>query len=616
MKTKYYGKGSDFMQTERFNKLRKKLLAELFQKSDVVNVWRKIVKNQLRNSDLKDLFDHYDFNYNIEERAVTIRNEISNGTYKAEPPIIYRIEKKMGICRHLVIPQPSDALVFQVLVEKIADEILKNQPSPNAFYSRDKSSVSKPHEVDEYNLNWRQQWKKLQKQIYKFNEEKELIVVTDLSNYYDSININELRKVFSSYSKMDEVVIDLIFRIIEEISWKPDYLPYSFRGLPTTHIEGVRLLAHSFLFEIDEVIKQKTNNCFARWMDDITIGVDSKKQAIETLSSVSDMLKSRGLALNLAKTDIYTPDEGYFHFQIAENRYIDTIEKTLVTDPNYNKICTQLHKKFKEHLLNTQARYWDKVSKRYIFTYGKIHCTKLLPDIIETYIAYPNLRQALLVYLQQIGYTIKTSDIVLQIVKEIDIFDDISLYQLCYLITQWEIPINEHSKSFLKEFEASISSFSFKRKLPFDFYCLLWFKSKYSHPEELLSFIKKYTNLWQTDTFLRRQTTAILSRLLVSNKKDVEDILNSQISSGVSSTVTLATQILFFSNLNKLDSKLLYYLFPKTAPKYYPLSKFLVLCSVLNSEKIRNDNSVKNIILNYIKDPYYLKWLDAQFNVN
>ncbi len=68
------------MQTERFNKLRKATLSKIFEKKKLTDVWRKIVRNQLRNLDLKDLYDHYDFNFNIDERALAIRNEILNGT--------------------------------------------------------------------------------------------------------------------------------------------------------------------------------------------------------------------------------------------------------------------------------------------------------------------------------------------------------------------------------------------------------------------------------------------------------------------------------------------------------------------------------------------------------
>ncbi|MGB5943290.1 MAG: RNA-directed DNA polymerase [Leeuwenhoekiella sp.] len=604
------------MQTERFNKLRKETLSKIFEKKNLTRIWRKIVKNQLRNLDLKDLYDHYDFNYNIEERALAIRNEILNGTYKVSQPLIYRIEKKFGVCRHLVIPQPIDAVVLQTLVEKIADKILENQPSENAFYSRDKHNMSFPHEVNEYGFAWRQQWKKLQKQIYHFQEEKDLIVVTDLSNYYDSIDLEELRKVFTSYSKIDEVLIDLLFRIIQEIAWKPDYLPYSKRGLPTTNIEGIRLLAHSFLFEVDHVIKQQTDNSFTRWMDDIVIGVDTRKEAIETISSISDMLKTRGLALNLAKTNIYNEEQGFYHFQIESNRFIDKIEKTKKDDQTYELDCLVLNDKFQSHFTDTQAKYWDKIAKRYITTFSKLESHLLLNSISKIYISYPGLRSHLLMYLSNIGYLNKSSEVVLEILETIDIFDDLSLYQICNLVTNWEIPTTTTSKEFLKNFERKITAFSFRRKLSSDFYCLLWFKAKYNHPEDLYRFIDKYKNLWQTDTFLRRQVTAILSRLLTTKSDKVEKLLYNQISSGITNTVTLANQILSFSELEKSNKKLNFYLFPKNKQKIYPLPKFLVLCSVLNSEKLRTNQEIKEKVMSYITDPFYLKWLDLQYNIS
>jgi hypothetical protein len=83
------------------------------------------------------------------------------------------------------------------------------------------------------------------------------LVVTDISNYYDSICVSELRKVLSSHTQINEVLVDLIFNIIAGISWTPDYLPYTGKGLPVSNIEGIRLLAHSILFEIDRMIDKK-----------------------------------------------------------------------------------------------------------------------------------------------------------------------------------------------------------------------------------------------------------------------------------------------------------------------------------------------------------------------
>src|SRR5690606_1338415 len=119
-------------------------------------------------------------------------------------PLIYRIEKKFGVCRHIVIPQPADALILQIITEFISREVLTNQPSENAFYSRDRHQPKKPHEIDEYGFNWRELWKKMQIKIYRFKEEKDLIIVTDLSNYYDSIYMPELRKIISGYVRNNE----------------------------------------------------------------------------------------------------------------------------------------------------------------------------------------------------------------------------------------------------------------------------------------------------------------------------------------------------------------------------------------------------------------------------
>lgn len=603
------------MHTERFRQLRKEALSKLFEKKEVSKIWRKIVRGQLRSLDFKDLYDHYDFNYNIEERAKAIRNELLNGTYRVSLPLIYRLEKKFGVCRHIVIPQPADALMLQVLVEHVAEQIVKYQPSDNAFYSRDKHNVGKPHETDEYGLSFRQQWKKLQKEIYRFNDEKKLLIVTDLSNYYDSIGINELKKVFLGYIEANEVLVDVLFRVIEEISWKPDYLPYSARGLPTSNLEAIRLLAHSFLFELDEVLDKRTNKNFTRWMDDIVIGVNTRREAIELISSVSDMLKSRGLALNLSKTAIYNTQEARYHFQIEENRYLDSFEDIKRGDKNYSKATAELRKNFNKHFKDQSPKYWDKIAKRYITAFGKTKSTRLLSEIVDVYLNYPDLRSNLLFYLAKIGYSKRSSNKLQSILASIDVFDDISLFKLANLITLWEVPLKDNAMNFLDSVDNKLVSAAFKSKNPADFYSALWFKSKYNHPEELNRFIKKYQNLWQSDSFLRRQVTAVMSRLLVTNSKEIDELLRIQISSGVVSTVSLANQIQLFSGIEKLDGKLRFYLFPKNEQRPYPLPKFLVLCSVLNSKKIRNNESIRDAVLDHVHDPYYRKWLEHQYNI-
>nr|EES53626.1 MAG: hypothetical protein UBAL3_74420085 [Leptospirillum ferrodiazotrophum] len=332
----------------------------ILEKNSMCRFWRKIVRDQLRKLDIKDIYDHYDFNFNIDDRVTAIRNDIMNGTYKPEVPLVYRIEKKYGICRHMVIPNPADALILQVIVENLADQLISKQPSENAYFSRDKHNVGKIHEGIEYGVPFRKQWKELQKKIYKFHDEKELLIVTDITNYYDSIYLPELRKVFLSQISAPEVIVDLLFQIIEAISWKPDYLPYSGRGLPTTNLEAIRLLAHSFLFEIDEILKKETNNSFVRWMDDFTIGVNTSKEAISILCAISDMLKSRGLALNIPKTAILNAKQVEHEFLINKNMELDSFEKNEIKD--IKQIEKVLYKKFNIHLREKKLKVLGKSS--------------------------------------------------------------------------------------------------------------------------------------------------------------------------------------------------------------------------------------------------------------
>ncbi len=590
------------MKTARFE-IRTKILQKYFTKKNIVNIWRNVVKNQLRALDVKDLFDFYDFNYLIEERVLSIRQEVLSGGYQIDKPLIFKVEKKLGICRHLIIPQPNDALIMQIITESIVFKIKKRQPSQNAFYARDTYIFNK-NKFDsdtEYGVNWLVQWKNMQKKIYKFNEGKNLLVVTDLSNYFDSIDLSMLRESILSMTKCeDQVLIDLLFRIIEEISWKPDYLPYIKHRLPTINIKAIRLLGHSFLFEVDEILGRCSGKCFVRWMDDIVVGVNSRDEAIKMLNNVSDVLKSRGLALNLSKTNLYTNSDFEFNFLTNENKYLDSLEHF----KNFSgSEIIKVIIRFEAHLQNKKPKYWSKITKRFITFFSK-HKVDILKQIQSLYIEEPSLRQSLSRYLIYIGYSRKTADFMLGIYQNLHIYDDVSLFYLSNVLTTWQIPDTEEGKVFLDNIYKNIKNFGD----PFQFYCLLWIKSKYADPKNFLTFIKKYKNKWKQHGFLRREVVSLLARLYLYDELAVVSLLNEQVQSGIAAVVSIANLLLDFVKLDKLDKKLNAYLFPKNLNDY-SLSRFLVLCAILNSSKIRESIDVKRKIKQYIKDPYFKKWL-------
>jgi hypothetical protein len=602
------------MHTERFQRLRKKTLEAVFDKSYATKIWRSTVRNQLRGLDIKDLFDHYDFNFNIEDRIQAIKASILDGSYVVSTPLIYRTEKKYGVCRHMVIPQPDDALILQCLTEQVSASVLKRQPSKNAFYSRDKHNVKKPHEAVEYGLTFRQQWKNLQRKIYNFADSFKYLVVTDLTNYFDSIDLRELRRVFVSQIQADEVVVDLIFKVVEGFSWKPDYLPYSHRGLPTSNVEPIRLLGHSFLFEVDQILKERTKENFARWMDDITCGINEKREGIALLSDISDVLKSRGLALNLSKTHILSAEEAYYHFQIAKNLEIDKYEAVKPGTTEGITAEREVWSRYKAHFKDRGPKAWDKVAKRYITTLGKLQSDKPLNDLGERYIANPGLRPNYLIYLAVRGYSYKGSARVLEILRTIDPFDDLSLFQISHLLTQWSVPRNKRGLAFIAEARDLLTAHAKSKKDPLAFFALLWFLSKYETGEYLYGFLTRYRNIWQANAFLRRQATAAMARFGKRSPKHRE-LINHQAMSGVPAAVSVAIQLTQFGELGSLNFNLVAYLFPTKKSGLYSHSKFMVLCSVLASEPIRKDPDVHAKVDAYVSDPWHREILRREFLV-
>ena len=73
--------------------------------------------------------------------------------------------------------------------------------------------------------------------------------------------------------------------------WQPDYMPRVPIGLPQMNLDAPRLLAHCFLFEIDTFLESIPNADFARFMDDIDIGVDTVSEAREVIKNLGAVRK-------------------------------------------------------------------------------------------------------------------------------------------------------------------------------------------------------------------------------------------------------------------------------------------------------------------------------------
>ena len=119
----------------------------------------------------------------------------------------------------------------------------------------------------------------------------------------------------------------LIF-VLSCLLWQPDYMPRVEIGLPQINLDAPRLLAHCFLYELDEFLAGRRDLDFVRFMDDIDIGVDKLADARNILRSVDLVLQTRQVRLNSGKTRILTSAEAFQHFRVKDNISIDKLKGT------------------------------------------------------------------------------------------------------------------------------------------------------------------------------------------------------------------------------------------------------------------------------------------------
>jgi hypothetical protein len=279
----------------------------------------------MRRQPVPDPLEHLDFHIRIEAICTAIEAEVLSAAYIPRSPIRFLAEKSKGLCRQLVIPSVKDSLILQTLSDALWAEIRTKAPTTKSFYALDDhqfSKIVKGHSSEYGPIN---AWLAFQQTIFGFAKSKKYIVVTDIANYYDSISYDHLRNILADYASAREHALDLLIYTLSCMLWQPDYMPRVPVGLPQAQLDAPRLLAHSFLFEIDELLSHTAGIDFARYMDDIDIGVDTIPEARRALRDLDLALQTRQIRLNSGKTRILTEAQAYDHFKIRENLLLDKL---------------------------------------------------------------------------------------------------------------------------------------------------------------------------------------------------------------------------------------------------------------------------------------------------
>ncbi len=534
------------------------------------------MRDGLRHQPVLDLHDYHDFHRSSEGLLGVLESDIADYVYRPKRAQPIRLEKAAGVSRILHLLAPEDAVVLQTIVEVISPEIKGAQPSKNAFYSRSHGHVENPGALDDtFGYMWWQMWPEFQSRILGFTKDFPCLVVTDIADYFDSIPLSSLRNALSSIARFDQELLDLLFLLLGELASRAGYLPPSGTGLPQIDFDAPRLLGHAYLFEADKLLQERTGDNFVRWMDDINVGVESEERGRRLIAELDQVLRSRGLRVNLAKTRILTASLGAEHFAFAENQYLTLVGNALqmgLLPPTLDDI----HKRFRRFWRHSQSGSRNKVLKRYIGLFSQLQDPAFVKYAGRCLGGEPELRDTIFRYYVKLGYTPARYEHLRKYVLS-ECVDDTSLFGACKVLVDWDVP---------KGMAGSVVSFARRvadREGVMAFVAATWLLAKYAQAAEIESFLKERQSIWRRNWFAARQVAALTPRLTPSGLQWLSDALRA---SGQMEAIRVLANVASLRRLSTLTGSDRSYLSPTKFNPPYPFAKVLIALAVLSSSRM------------------------------
>lgn len=502
------------LRTARFSD-RRVSLDQCFALHRMKKAWKNYVRPGFRDQEITDLYDYFDYHQNVEERLSVLRRNVLEGSYRPRAPLPIKIEKKLGISRRTWLPSVEDAVILQTVSEALHNGIVAKQPTANAFYSRSHGFKPKNISIEKIeDYSWIEKWKVFSRQRSDLVSSHPFIAVADIASYFDCIDCRQLRNVLSSCLLADEVIYDLLFMALEGLAWRPDYAPLTGMGIPQVNFDAPRLLAHAYLFDVDRVLMNDCGGKFVRWVDDITIAVDSRAEGKKILGKLDEVLGARGLRLNTGKTKIMSADEAAEYFWVETNSAIDALVRDGgQIDTANTKAITEIATEF---MKKPQTGQWEKIYKRLLSAFGNLGIADFCKNWATLIRDHPELRNSLFSYYNKLGYSPHRLNDLESFLMSTDIVDDASPFMAARTIVNW--PIDSETFEQIVTLARKMAQRGDKYSM---FLGGLWLVGKYGNADELAKFVTDNRNCWTRSSFMARQVAALAVRLGRREKLDL-----------------------------------------------------------------------------------------------
>lgn len=198
-----------------------------------------------------------------------------------------------------------DRIAYQVLVEQLSVDLLAGLPDFVCGWRYDDDPEG-PQDLLDNSSEWRRYQKLLEE---NWDEGPRYVLATDVAGFFQSIPHGQLR---DSLRLVPPAVRNRLFDYLS--IWQP-----SQSGIPQ-RVLASSLLANIYLDPVDDVLADYKT---VRWMDDIVIFCESRREGIEAVLRIQEALQHLNLFLNAQKTVLLPYEEADGLLQFMKFRSIE-----------------------------------------------------------------------------------------------------------------------------------------------------------------------------------------------------------------------------------------------------------------------------------------------------
>ncbi|CTQ60006.1 reverse transcriptase domain-containing protein [Roseibium album] len=338
-------------------------LASIINAQNARPIWRKL------RASIVPIVSNEDYR-EIESVVNSLCNDIKINRYIPEICHGYLgYPKSSGCTRFVPIISKEDLTIYYLLALSFQDYLVKDLPGVygawrsvpmNANKELDLSSIQSEEDavenevIDPYFSDtlskkaWFKNWSSFTELMAETCRDSTIgnyVLVSDIANFYDTIDINRLCENLRSDIQGHNDSISLLKHFLQYWDRRvKGYIPSS-KGIPQEIIsDASRMLANYYLRYFDEKfidLCRSSKVTYIRWADDIVIFGSSPRKLENIMHRGSRLLLNIGLNLNAAKTRHYT------RVEYREYRVLDLLDH--INSGSVQKYETELKRIVKRH---------------------------------------------------------------------------------------------------------------------------------------------------------------------------------------------------------------------------------------------------------------------------